>query len=87
MAPPLAAQVPADWSDKIMHGRLMVGDQVLMGADAAPDRYEEPKGFSMSLHIKSIADALAAATDAAIERWEKKPGKPWSANGGSLQHR
>jgi PhnB protein len=53
----LAAQVPADWSDKIMHGSLTVGDQVLMGGDVAPDRYEEPKGFSMSVHIKDIADA------------------------------
>jgi PhnB protein len=54
---PLAGQVPADWSDKIMHGSLTVGDRVLMGADVAPDRYEEPKGFSMSLHMKSTADA------------------------------
>jgi len=54
---PLADQVPADWSDKVMHGSLKVGDQVLMGADVAPDRYEEPKGFSMSLHIQSTADA------------------------------
>lgn len=54
---PLANQVPADWSDKIMHGSLRVGDQVLMGADVAPDGYEEPKGFSMSLHIKSTAEA------------------------------
>ena len=53
---PLADQVPADWSDKVMHGSLKVGDQVLMGGDVAPGRYEEPKGFSMSLHIKSTAD-------------------------------
>jgi PhnB protein len=54
---PLANQVPADWSDKVMHGSVTVGDRVLMGGDVAPDRYEEPKGFSMSLHIKSTADA------------------------------
>src|SRR5687767_14476133 len=29
---------------------------MIVGADVAPDRYEEPKGFSMSLHIKSTAD-------------------------------
>jgi len=28
-----------------------------MGGDVAPDRYEEPKGFSLSLHIKGTADA------------------------------
>jgi len=54
---PLAGQVSADWSDKVMHGNLTLGDQVLMGGDVAPDRYEEPKGFSLSIQIKSTADA------------------------------
>jgi len=54
---PLADQVPADWLDKVMHGSLTIGNQVLMGGDVAPDKYEEPKGFSLSLHIKSTADA------------------------------
>lgn len=54
---PLADDVPADWQDKIMHGSLTVGGQVLMGADVPPDRYEEPKGISLSLQIKSTADA------------------------------
>lgn len=54
---PLADQVPADWQDKIMHASLTLGEQVLMGADVAPDRYEEPKGFSLSLQMKSTADA------------------------------
>jgi PhnB protein len=55
-ATPMADQVPADWSDKIMHASLMVGDQVMMGGDVAPDLYEEPKGFSMSLHTGSASD-------------------------------
>ncbi|HYU53668.1 MAG TPA: glyoxalase/bleomycin resistance/extradiol dioxygenase family protein [Gemmatimonadaceae bacterium] len=54
---PLADQVPADWSDKIMHGSVRVGDQVIMGGDVAPDLYEEPQGFAMSLHIKRTTDA------------------------------
>ncbi|HKQ79620.1 MAG TPA: VOC family protein [Blastocatellia bacterium] len=54
---PMADQVTADWSDKIMHGSLTLGDQTLMGADVAPDQYEEPKGISLSLHIKSVDDA------------------------------
>ena len=54
---PLADHVPADWSDKVMHGSVKVGNQVLMGGDVAPAGYEEPKGFSLSLHIKSTADA------------------------------
>jgi len=54
---PLARDVPADWSDKVMHGSLRLGGQVLMGGDVAPDRYEVPKGFSLSIQIKSAADA------------------------------
>jgi PhnB protein len=54
---PHADQVPDDWSDKVMHGNLTLGDQVLMGGDVAPDRYEEPRGFSLSIQIKSTADA------------------------------
>jgi PhnB protein len=54
---PMADQVPADWQDKVMHGSLTVGDLVLMGGDVAPDRYEDPKGFSLSIQIKSTADA------------------------------
>ena len=54
---PLADQVPADWQDKVMHGSFALGDCVLMGGDVAPDRYEEPKGFSLSLQIQSAADA------------------------------
>ena len=54
---PMAGDVPADWSDKVMHGSLRLGGQVLMGGDVAPERYEVPKGFSLSIQIKSAADA------------------------------
>jgi PhnB protein len=54
---PAANQVPADWQDKVMHGSLTLGDQVLMGADVVPDRYEEPRGFSLSLQITGTAEA------------------------------
>jgi PhnB protein len=54
---PMADEVPADWRDKIMHGSVSVGDLVLMGDDVAPERYEEPKGFALSLQITSIDDA------------------------------
>ena len=54
---PFIERVPADWSEKIMHGSVTVGDQVLMGADVAPDQYEPPKGISLSLHPDSVEDA------------------------------
>ena len=40
-----------------MHGSLTVGGQVLMGGDVAPGRYEEPKGFSLSLQLKGSTEA------------------------------
>lgn len=46
---PVAAQVPPEWRKKILHARLIVGDDVLMGSDAPPDRYEAMKGFSVTI--------------------------------------
>jgi len=54
---PFAGDVPADWSDKVMHGSITVGNQVLMAADVAPGRYEAPRGFALSIHTGSAADA------------------------------
>jgi PhnB protein len=54
---PMAGDVPADWQDKVMHGGVTLGELVLMGGDVAPDRYEEPKGFSLSLQLESTTDA------------------------------
>jgi PhnB protein len=54
---PMAEQVPSDWQDKVMHGSLTLGAQVLMGGDVAPDRYEKPKGFSLSLQMTSTTQA------------------------------
>jgi PhnB protein len=54
---PMAEQVPAALRDKVMHARMTIGDQVLMGSDAPPDRYEPMKGFSVSLSVDNAADA------------------------------
>ena len=54
---PVEEHVPPEWRHKILHARLIVGDRVLMGCDAPPERYKEPEGFSVSLEIKDPADA------------------------------
>ena len=54
---PFADTVPAEWQDKVMHGSVTVGEQVLMGADVVPERYEEPRGFSLSLHMTEADEA------------------------------
>jgi PhnB protein len=54
---PAEEQVPPEWRDKIIHARLVLGDQVLMGSDAPPDHFEKPQGFSVTLGIDDPADA------------------------------
>lgn len=54
---PNASQVPAEWQNKVMHTRLEIGDQVLMGSDAPPAMFEPPQGFSVSLAVDSAAEA------------------------------
>ena len=54
---PAEKQVPTDWRNKILHARLRLGDQVLMGSDAPPGRYETAKGFSASLGVDDPAEA------------------------------
>ena len=54
---PAEQQVPSEWRNKILHARLTVGDQVLMGSDAPPERYEKPQGFSVSLNIDNPGEA------------------------------
>ena len=48
---PAEGHVPAEWHDKIMHARLFVGDDVLMGSDSPPGHYQKPAGFSVTLQI------------------------------------
>jgi PhnB protein len=63
---PAEEHVPPEWLDKIMHARLVVEGAVLMASDGLPDRYQEPKGISVSLQVKDpekaerIFHALAA---------------------------
>jgi len=54
---PMADQVPPEWRKKIMHARMTIGDKMLMGSDAPPDRYEKAQGFSVSLMANTPADA------------------------------
>ncbi len=54
---PAEKHVPPEWGKKILHVQLDVGDELLMGSDAPPDNYEAPKGFSVSIQVKTPADA------------------------------
>jgi PhnB protein len=54
---PAAKDVPPEWQSKILHARMRMGNQVLMGSDNPPEHYRRPEGFSVSLGIKAVADA------------------------------
>lgn len=54
---PMADHVPSDMRDKIVHATLIAGDSALLGSDAPPDRYEEPKGFTVTIQLDDVAEA------------------------------
>jgi PhnB protein len=62
---PTPEQLPAEWRTKIVHARMTVGEQVLMGMDAAPPHFHQPQGFHVNIGCrdtkegKRVFDALS----------------------------
>jgi PhnB protein len=54
---PEAGQVPAEWRSKIVHARMTIGDQTIMGSDVPPSRFLKPQGFSVNIQVKDPAEA------------------------------
>jgi PhnB protein len=54
---PMAAHLPPETHDRVMHVTMQVGNQVLQGADAPPGQYTRPAGFSVALHFDEPAEA------------------------------
>jgi PhnB protein len=54
---PAEAHVPAEWRDKILHARLVFGDNVLMASDAPPGRFQKMQCFSVTLFTNDPAEA------------------------------
>jgi PhnB protein len=54
---PAENSVPAEWRKKIIHARMTVGDQTLMGSDAPPAHQQKPQGFSVNLGFTDTAEA------------------------------
>ena len=57
---PMEDRVPPGWRSKIMHASLKVDGNVLMGSDAPPDRYEQVKGFTVTLGVNDPSEAERA---------------------------
>jgi PhnB protein len=54
---PVSDQAPPGWEGKILHTSMMIGNTVLMGCDAPPAHYQEPKGVFVSIGIADEAEA------------------------------
>jgi PhnB protein len=54
---PAEANTPAEWLDKIIHARLELADNVLMGSDAPPQYFSKPQGYCVSISIDNAAEA------------------------------
>src|SRR4051794_14441588 len=54
---PMAKDAPVEWSGKILHARLVIGDTALLGADARPGTYESARGFSILLGLDDPGEA------------------------------
>jgi len=53
----VAKETPPERLNQILHARLEVNGQDIMGSDAPPERYDEPKGFSVTLGVETAAEA------------------------------
>ena len=53
---PMAKDAPAECSGKILHARLEIGDTAILGADAVPESYQSPRGFSFMLSVDDPAE-------------------------------
>ena len=61
---PMAKDTPPEWSNKIVHSTLVIGNIRLLGSDPPPGSYESPRGFAMTLnpneeHAESLFRELA----------------------------
>ena len=54
---PMKDHAPPDRQHKIMHGRIMVGDTLLMGSDAPPEFYKPAQGLTVTINIPEAAEA------------------------------
>jgi PhnB protein len=54
---PAEMQCSPDSRDQVMHGRLVVGDQVLMGSDAPSGHYQPTQGVHVTLNVDTPEEA------------------------------
>jgi PhnB protein len=83
---PMAKEVPSDWQKKVMHARMTVNGNVLMGADASSECYQRPQDFSVSIGAKEPEEAERVFKELAQNGTVQMPIQKtfWSARFGML---
>jgi PhnB protein len=86
---PAESHVKPEWKKKILHAQVKAGDFTIMGSDAAPERYEAAKGFSVCLVIKTPQECERVFHDLADGGKVEMDIQPtfWSARFGVLKDR
>ena len=74
---PAAAQTPKEQHKNIIHIRLEVGAEVLMGCDSPPEHYHAPAGTMLMWAVDDVAKAEKIFTTLASRGG--KVTTPWSA--------
>jgi PhnB protein len=54
---PLVRQTPPQWHHRVLHATFSCGEHILQGADALPETYRKPQGFSVMLNVGSAVEA------------------------------
>ncbi len=54
---PAAGECGKDMGPKIMHGRIVIGDNVIMASDCPPEHYKPQAGFSVNIGVDSAKEA------------------------------
>ncbi len=54
---PDASNVPEAWKDSVLHGRIVIGDTVLMASDVPPDHFQPMRSVYLSLGVDTDEDA------------------------------
>ena len=53
---PMAGKYP-DFAKKVMHARLDIGDQILLGSDVPPEYFQQAQGLSICLEADDVDSA------------------------------
>jgi PhnB protein len=83
---PMAATMPVETHDRVMHVTLHIGDQVLQGADAPPGQFSKPAGFCVAAHFNDVAEAERVFSTLAQSGTVQMPFQPtfWAKGFGML---